>query len=381
MEELSADESRRVALAAQGLLGATGRRDGVAGLLRRLGAVQLDTIAVLARSHELVPYARLGPIGRREVESAYWGRPVRAFEYWGHAASVLAIEDWPLFEFRRRAFRARGRRWHRVDPVVSEQVRARLAAEGPLTASELGGAKAGGPWWDWSSVKVAVEWLWDVGTVAVVERRGWRRVYDLAERAVPADLLAAQLDDEECFARLVARAGAALGIATRGDLADYFRLSTRDVDPVAAQLVPVRVEGWREPAWASPAGLAVLQRRGLRHRTTLLSPFDSLVWNRARTERVFGFQHRLEAYVPSHRREHGYFAMPLLAGGRLVGRVDPSRRGRALVARRVSLEGPRAVRAAATALREAAAWVGSAHVTVERVVPERFAPEVLRALA
>ncbi|KWX10888.1 cytoplasmic protein, partial [Carbonactinospora thermoautotrophica] len=189
---LSADEARRIALRAQGLLGAPDRRAGVAGLLRRLGAVQLDTISVLARSHELVPYARLGAVGRATVETAYWangGGSAVAFEYWAHAACVLPVEEWPYFAFRRRAFRRRGWRWHRVPERTCADVLARLRAEGPLTATELGGAKNGGPWWDWSDTKIAIEWLLDLGEVVCVARRGWKRVYDLPERALPASVL------------------------------------------------------------------------------------------------------------------------------------------------------------------------------------------------
>ncbi|WP_344386113.1 winged helix-turn-helix domain-containing protein [Streptomyces thermolineatus] len=370
---LSADEARRIALRAQGLLGAPDRRAGVAGVLRSLGAVQLDTISVLARSHELVPYARLGAVGREAVESAYWSGG-RSFEYWSHAACVLPVEEWPYFAFRRRARRARGHRWHMLKDKQRScaEVLARLRSDGPLTSTDLGGAKNGGPWWDWSETKIAVEWLLDTGEVVCAQRRGWKRVYDLAERAVPGELLHDDLDDAECLRRLVGQAGRAMGVATRADLADYHRLTGAQVDSVVADsgLVPVTVEGWTgkdRTAWADPGALAAPLRG--RHRTTLLSPFDSLVWDRPRTLRLFGFHHRLEAYVPRHKRVHGYFAMPVLAGGRLVGRVDPAREGRTLVARQVSVAGAGAVEPVARALREAAEWVGCDAVRPERVEP------------
>lgn len=371
---LSADEARRIALRAQGLLGLPDRRAGVRGVLRRLGAVQLDTISVLARSHELIPYARLGAVGRDAVEKAYWTES-HAFEYWSHAACVLPIEEWPHFAFRRRARRDRGHRWHVLEDADRScgAVLDRLKADGPLTSTELGGAKNGGPWWDWSETKIAVEWLLDTGQVVCTERRGWKRVYDLAERAVPDDLLHDDIDDAECMRRLVAQAGAAMGVATRADLADYHRLKGEQVTAVieGSGLVPVEVEGWGKPAWADPLVLDAESsaKRG-RHRTALLSPFDSLVWDRPRTERIFGFTHRLEAYVPKPKRVHGYFAMPLLAGGNLVGRVDPAREGTTLVARQVTLDGPKAVRPAAEAIAEAAGWVGCVEARVERVLPE-----------
>jgi uncharacterized protein YcaQ len=380
--ELSADEVRRAALRAQGLLGAPDRRGGVPALLRRLGAVQLDTISVLARSHELVPYARLGALGRARVEAAYWTEgTAHAFEYWSHAACILPVESWPDYTFRRRHFRRRGWRWHEVPRGGTGEVLARLRAEGPLTSTELGGAKRGGPWWDWSDIKIAVEYALDVGEVVCTQRRGWKRVYDLPERAIPSHLLDQEPEDDECLRRLVEQAGRALGVADLGDLADYGRLTRAQVSAVVADtaLVPVLVEGWNGPAWAHPEALAALDARG-RHRTTLLSPFDSLVWDRRRTARVFGFSHTLEAYVPAAKRVHGYFAMPLLAGGRLVGRVDPKRDGSTLVARRVSIDRPAAVEPMAAALREAAEWVGCDSVGVELVTPEPLAAPLREAL-
>ncbi|MDX2680914.1 winged helix-turn-helix domain-containing protein [Streptomyces sp. NY05-11A] len=382
--ELSADEARRIALRAQGFLGTPDRKAGVRGVLRHLGAVQLDTISVLARSHELIPYARLGAVGRKTVEDAYW-KDTHAFEYWSHAACILPIEEWPHFAFRRRAYRSRPHWNHTLPDGTYEQVIKQIRAEGPLTATELGGAKKTSEWWDWSGTKVAVERALMYGEVVCVDRHGWKRVYDLAERAVPAALLHDELDDTECLRRLVRLAGQSLGVGTRADIADYHRLKGEQVDAVIADsgLVPVTVEGWGKPAWADPTALETPPRG--RHRTTLLSPFDSLIWERARTERIFGFTHRLEAYVPKPKRVYGYFAMPVLAGGRLVGRVDPAREGRTLVAKQVTLDGPKAVPAVAQALLEAATWVDCTDVRVERVddpdLREPLTEELTRALA
>src|SRR5579862_9210698 len=188
--QLTADEVRRITLYAQGFLGAGAKRGGVGGVLRRVSAVQLDTISVLARSQELVAYAKLGPVGRAAVEKAYWpATKPTTFEYWAHAACILPIADWPYYAWRRRAIAARGQRWHKVSEDVCEEVLARLRDEGPLTATQLGGAKGGGPWWDWSEVKIAAEWLLDTGRAVCVRRTGWRRVYDLPERAIPEPLL------------------------------------------------------------------------------------------------------------------------------------------------------------------------------------------------
>jgi uncharacterized protein YcaQ len=387
-------------LRAQGFLGATARRGGVAAMLRRVGAVQLDTISVLARSHELVAYARLGPVSRQQIEQAYWhARKPAAFEYWAHAACVLPIEQWPYFAFRRRALRARGVRWHQSHAETCEKVLARLRAEGPLTATQLGGAKAGGPWWDWSDVKIAVEWLLDTGDVICARRTGWRRVYDVPERVLPAELLAVDPSDAECITYLAGVSARALGVVTHADLVEYHRLNfltsqtgqhTRLVADaaLAAGLTPVTIAGSQvagragSAAWADPAALAQdAAGRRERSRVTLLSPFDSLIWDRKRTRQMFGFEHSLEAYVPKHKRVHGYFTMPLLAGGRLAGRVDPAREGTTLVARKLSLERASAAEPMAQALREAASWVGCDDVRLEQVEPAQYAPRLMAALA
>jgi uncharacterized protein YcaQ len=259
---------------------------------------------------------------------------------------------------------------------------ARLRADGPLTAKELGGAKKGGPWWDWSEIKIAAEWLLDIGDLVCRERRGFQRVYDLAERAIPDDVRDQELSDAECVARLVRSAGRALGVATVTDLAAYHGVPVKQVAPVidSAGLVPVQVEGWTKAAFADPAALEVLGRR-LKGRSLLLSPFDSLTWERARTERLFGFRHRLEAYTPRHKRLFGYFAMPVLVGTKFVGLVDPGRDGKTLVAKQVTLLSPGATRGVAAALTEAAAWVGSNNIVVERVDPPEQKLKLEQALA
>jgi uncharacterized protein len=370
-DELSIREARRIALSAQGLRGRSAG-GGVPAMVRRLGAVQLDTISVLARSHELVAYARHGAVGRSAVERAYWGRGSATFEYWSHAACVIPLEDWPLYEFKRRARRAKGKRWHDLadrERTCAEVV-SRLRADGPLTANQLGGAKRSGVWWDWSETKIAAEWLLDVGELVCRERRGFQRIYDLTERAIPAQLRETELADEACAVRLVAAAGRSLGLGTLGDLAVYHGLPQRLVRVVLpdAGLVPVRVEGWKPLAYADPTALAALGRRA-KGRSLLLSPFDSLCWYRNRLERLFGVRHRLEAYTPRHQRTYGYFAMPVLGDTEIVGLVDPGRHEGALVAKQVTLFRADGVGHVAAALGAAARWVGCDRVVVERVAP------------
>lgn len=354
-------------------------------MLRRLGAVQLDTISVLARSHELVAYARLSDIGRDKVEKAYWGAGSDTFEYWSHAACVIPLEDWPAYAFKRRAWVAKGKRWHSRDPggeEVGTEVRARLAADGPLTAKELGGAKRGGPWWDWSDVKIEVEWLLDIGEVVCRQRRGFQRVYDLVERAVPDDLRDQQWSDDECARYLVRNAGRALGVATEADLATYHGLPRPLVRRILPEigLAKVTVEGWGEPGWADDAALAALGSRA-RGRSILLSPFDSLIWYRGRVERLFGLRHRLEAYTPKAKRTYGYFAMPVLGGTKLVGLVDPGRLDGVFVAKQVTMFDSQNTDHVARAIVEAATWVGCREISVERVEPTSARTELQTRVA
>ncbi|MFM9136113.1 MAG: winged helix-turn-helix domain-containing protein [bacterium] len=404
---VSADEARRAALWAQGLLGTrptpkseAKREQAVTGMLEHLGAVQLDTISVLARSHELVAYARLGAIGRRAVEAAYWNGDA-AFEYWSHAACILPMSEWPWFAFRRRHYARRGQRWRGVPQKALTGILERLRSEGPLTTKDVGGAKRSGYWWDWSEAKIGLEWLLDVGEVVVTERAGWRRVYDLPERVVPEALRQHPRwgdadgvhgpDDDECVRRLVQLGGHSVGVGTASDIADVHRLGVTETlaHLDVTDLVEVSVRGWDQRAWASREALDWLGTTSRsRSRTTLLSPFDSLVWNRDRMERIFGMEHRIEAYTPAAKRVHGYFAMPVLHGGRLVGRVDPGREKGTLVAKRVTLQTrpagalvAGALEGTARALAEAAAWVGAQGIRVDDVRPASAARALRSAVA
>jgi uncharacterized protein YcaQ len=370
--ELGVAEVRSLAIAAQGLSGRR-HRDPLR-LLRQLSAIQIDTISVIARSHELVAFSRLGPVSRADLARSWWGGG-HAFEYWAHAASVVPLELWPLFAWRRRRYL---RRYERT--AEQREILARVRDLGAVTIADLGGARTTPGWWEWSPVKRAVEQLLARGEVICTERRGFRRVYRLTERTVPQELLAVDLDDAACFARLVELAAAHMGVATDNDLADYFRMPVAAMRPAAAAagLVPVTVRGWSRPAWGSAVALDGGTQRA-RHRPVLLSPFDSLIWHRPRTERLFGFRHRLEAYTPAAKREHGYFVMPLLSGGQLVGRVDPKREGATLRARKVSLQ-PSAVDAMADALTTAARWVGCAEVVVDDVSPRELGDPLRAAL-
>ncbi|HEV8064446.1 MAG TPA: crosslink repair DNA glycosylase YcaQ family protein, partial [Acidimicrobiales bacterium] len=324
------------------------------------------------------------------------GPPYAAFEYWSHAACVLPIEDWPNFEWRRQQIRQRGRRWHWLQDAEKTipEILKRLA-DGPLTANELGGAKKGGVWWDWSETKIAVEWLLDVGEVVCTRRKGFQRVYDLPERAVPAELLDCGRDPAEQRCNLLRKAAAALGVVTVKDLAAYTGMSVKTLPPLMSELglLQVKVEGWGKPAWAVPAALENVPAP--RRTPVLLSPFDSLIWERDRIERLFGFVYRLEAYTPKPKRIHGYCSLPVLAGGELVGRVDPGRetvgqsKATIFVGKGVHIEPalmsrPAAAAAAclatAEAMWEAASWVGAEDVRVDWVTPDQARPLILAAV-
>lgn len=397
--ELSLLQARQVALRAQNL--DRRRPQSVPKLLERLGAVQLDTISVLARSHELVPYARLGAVGRPAVEAAYWGHG-RTFEYWSHAACILPVSVFPFFAFRRRATVAKQERWGAA-PQAVDVVRAALREGGPQTATELGGARRSSGWWEWSDAKQAVEWMLAVGEVVVTDRRAWKRVYDLAERAIPSQPTDAWVEDRgvhgpsdaECIRHLLLASMRTLGLGTVDDIRDVHRLRgnmgaegaytdtkllQREFEALidSGKIVRTSVEGWSDAVYADPAALRRIGPTGASV-TALLSPFDSLVWHRPRLERLFDLRHRIEAYTPAAKRQYGYFAMPVLHEGRIIGLVDPAREKAVLVAKQVTLFDGDAT-GAALAIAEAARWVGATAVRVDRA-PTAAAARRLQRMA
>jgi uncharacterized protein YcaQ len=335
VSDLSLSEARRIALAAQGFTdppprGAVDRR-----LLRRVlgrtGLVQIDSVNVLVRAHYLPLFSRLGIYDPALLERAAYGRDRILFEYWGHEASLLPLELHPFLRWRMaRAARGIGT-WGRVAHIVREQpellaqLRAQIAQRGPLPASAFDGARGGGTWWGWSEVKIGLEALFWCGELTTAARKGFERVYDLPERVIPPEILAlptpAEADAQRELVRIAARA---LGIAAERDLRDYFRLDLADARTRVAELVEsgeltrVRVESLRGERYL--ARDARIPRRVTA--AALLSPFDPLVWERARTRELFDFDYRLEIYTPAHKRVHGYYVLPFLLGDRLVARVD-----------------------------------------------------------
>jgi uncharacterized protein YcaQ len=394
---LSAAEARRLALAAQGFAdvrpaGRVDRRH-VRRVLGRVGVVQIDSVNVLVRAHYLPLFARLGPYPRALLDRLAY-RERELFEYWGHQASLLPVAFQPDLRWRMARAQA-GEAWAelvrfaRRRRAYVEEVYAEVAARGALAAGQLTrpGRRAG-PWWGWGTGKRALEWLYWTGRLAVSARRGFERVYDLTERVLPAAVLAAPTPEPaDAQRRLVQRAARALGVATAGDLADYFRLRLAETWPRVAELVeagallPARVEGWREPAFLDPAVRAPARAAP----AALVSPFDSLVWARGRAERLFGFHYRIELYTPAPARRFGYYVLPFLLDDRLVARVDlkADRAAGALLARAAYLEADASPAAAAEALagelRLLARWLGLGRVRVGR--RGDLAPALRRVLA
>ncbi len=336
-ERLSLAQARRIALAAQGFgttRPATVNHGHLRRAVERLGLHQIDSVNVLVRAHYLPAFSRLGAYDRRLLDRSAWGRPSerRLFEYWAHEASLLPLEMHPLLRWR-MALADRGdigwksmRAYAGERRAEAEAVLARVRAEGPLAASDFEHGRSRSGWWEWGDTKRALEWLFWAGHVTTRTRRGsFERVYDLTERVIPPTILGLPTPaPADAQRRLVEHAARVLGIATAGDLRDYFRLGVEEARRALAELVeggallPVAVEGWRQPAFLHRGARRPRRLEG----QALIAPFDPLVWERARTERLFGFRYRIEIYTPADKRVHGYYVLPFLMDDRLVARVD-----------------------------------------------------------
>jgi uncharacterized protein len=375
VERLSLAQARRIALAAQGF----DRRRPPGGVDRRhlrrligtLGLLQIDSVNVLARAHYLPAFARLGPYPRGALDRMAWADH-ELFEYWAHVASLLPAELWPYCKWRMAANRGTGG-WGQAERLIErrpgyvEAVLAEVRERGPLSARELSdpGGRAG-QWWGWADGKVALETLFAWGELTVADRVNFERRYDLPERVLPAAVLAAPpVAEDEARRELLRISARALGVATAADLCDYFRLRVpRSAAHIAelvdaGELLPVAVEGWRQPAYLWPEARLP---RWIRARA-LLSPFDSLVFERSRTERLFDFRYRIEIYTPAPKRVYGYYVLPFLLGDRLVARVDlkADRKAGALVAQATHAEPhapPETVTELAEELALMADWLG-----------------------
>lgn len=353
--DLSLSEARRIALAAQGLGVARPDRPAATHLRRtldRLGLFQIDSVNALTRAHYLPAFSRLGGNDQALLERDAWGpkRQRRVFEYWAHEASLLPLDLHPLLRWR-MARAERGeigyqglRRFATERRSEAQAVLDHITGEGPMAAADFEGVASKPGWWEWSDTKHALECLFWSGKITTATRRGnFARVYDLPERVLPTAVLDLPTPNVATAQRaLIERSARALGVATAADLRDYYRLKPDEADHAiaaeaeAGNLMPVRVQGWSQKAWMHREARAPRRVRT----ASLLAPFDPLIWERSRTERLFGFRYRIEIYVPPHKRTYGYYVLPFLLNEALVARVDlkADRDAKILLARSVTLE-------------------------------------------
>jgi uncharacterized protein YcaQ len=401
---LSQLEAQVVMLAAQGLLRRPRRvatKRAVMDAIRRMSVLQIDTIQMVARSPYLVLWSRLGEYEPRWLDELL--AEGRLFEYWSHEACFLPVEDYALY--RRQMIETGSMGWkyshewiagHRLEV---EKVLAAVRERGPVRSADFAreDGKSGG-WWEWKPEKRALEMLFTAGELMIARRHNFQRLYDLRERVLPSwddDRLPPRDDARRALAL---KAVLSLGVATARWVGDYFRTGRKETALLVAQLgeegalVRVRVEGWRDEAYVHPDNRKLLKSAAagsLRPElTTLLSPFDPLVWDRERAREVFGFDYRLECYTPAPKRLYGYFTLPILHRGALVGRLDPKAHRKEGVFEVKALYLEPGVKATdeliadlASALRECAAWHRTPKVVVRRSEPKGVAALLRKALA
>jgi hypothetical protein len=380
--------ARRIALVAQGFGKPRPARppsaNQIAALVRQLGLLQLDSVNVFSRSHYMPVFSRLGPYDRSRLDriAGHGNGKVdrQLIEYWAHEASLIPVEMHPLFRWRmddvdREAWGSISRIAREQPELVAETLEL-VAEQGPIRARDTGAVRpppVSGRMWNWHEGKVALEHLFFTGRVAAARRVNFERLYDTIERVLPAEIRELPtLDPADAQRELLRIAARALGVATEPDLGDYFRLPRGDskarVAELAAvgELVAVEVDGWNTPAYLWPDA----RRPRKLHARALLTPFDSLIWFRQRTERLFGFRYRIEIYTPAPQRVYGYYVLPFLLGDTLVGRVDlksDRQRGALLVQGAFAEDGVDVTEVAvelAAELRLVASWLGLEEVAV-----------------
>lgn len=403
MTELSQTEARAVMLAAQGLLGrprAAAKKVDMLSAIQRMGALQIDTIHVVARSPYLVLWSRLGDYEPRWLDELL--AEGKLFEYWAHEACFLPTEDYPLYRHRMLDARTMGwkysHEWIVKHRKEVERVLTQIRERGPARSADFArtdGGRSG--WWEWKPEKRALEMLFTAGELMIARRQNFQRIYDLRERVLPSWDDSRLPSPEETRRALTLKAVRALGLAKARWVADYFRTNKRetaaDVVRLAemGELLRVQVAGWEEEAFAHPLNRKLIQQAAsgrLRPTlTVLLSPFDPLVWDRARAREVFGFDYRLECYTPAPKRRYGYFTLPILHRDRLIGRLDPKahRKDAVFEVKSLHLEPGVTVddelaACVARALKDCAAWHQTPKVKLGRTNPTRLARLLREAL-
>ncbi|HEV2915687.1 MAG TPA: crosslink repair DNA glycosylase YcaQ family protein [Pyrinomonadaceae bacterium] len=404
--ELSEPEARAVMVAATGLDRRAARAATKADVLRtirRMSVLQIDTIHVVARSPYLVLWSRLGDYEPRWLDELLAEGAI--FEYWSHEACFLPVEDFPLYRHRMIAPGSMGWKyshdWIAANRAKVDRLLALVRERGPVRSADFArtDGKRGG-WWEWKPEKRALEMLFTAGELMIARRDNFQRLYDLRERVLPSWDDSRLPSIEEANRRLALKAVRALGVARARWVGDYFRTERRETAALVrtlgqeGRLRRVRVEGWDDgdDAFVHPDNMGLVEAASSGKQrpelTTLLSPFDPLVWDRARAREVFGFDYKLECYTPAARRRYGYFTLPILRRGALVGRLDAKahRKERYFEVKALYLEpGIAASEEIAAdlggALLECAAWHGTPEVKVQRSKPARMLPLIRRALA
>ena len=337
---LSAADARRITLAAQGFSGRTATASSpsaarIAATVARLHVLQIDSVNVWERSHYMPVFSRLGPYDKARLDRLTDAPGAPLTEFWAHEATFLPWGDLPLFAFRRQSFRELyARKWPdfvtTAEPLAA-WLEGELREHGPRRASEIehDENRRAGPWWGWSRVKQTLEWMFRTGRVVAAPRDRFERRYALPDQVAPPEVLGRDMPGDDALRELVRRSASAIGVGTAADLADYFRLTTRDVTPIArelaeeGELVPVAVESWTRGTRPLEAWLHRDARVPRRLRAdALLSPFDPVVWDRSRLLRQHGMDYRIEIYTPEAKRRFGYYSLPVLLGDRVSARVD-----------------------------------------------------------
>jgi uncharacterized protein YcaQ len=382
MRKLTIDQARRFALGAQGFADPrpAGRVDvrHFRRVVDRIGLVQLDSVNVFSRTHYMPFFSRLGAYDRAALDAWLWGSG-EMFEYWGHEASLIPVQDHNLWGWRMNGtFNwARLETMRRDHPEYLDQVLEQVRHRGPLKTADLHdpGQRDGTSMWGWSKGKVALEALFMGGKVTTAHRPNFTRMYDLSERVIPEEHFDAQgLEREKAQSILLLKAARSMGVATAADLADYHRIKMPEARPLierlsdAGELVEVEVEGWGRAAYLHPEARLPRKVEG----RALLSPFDNLVWFRDRIDRLWDFHYRIEIYVPEPKRVYGYYVLPLLLDGELVARVDlkTDRKRQSLLVKGVfaepGVDRARVARELRAELELTSSWLGLKDVEVGR---------------
>lgn len=330
--ELSASQARVLSLRQLGV--DSDRDDSVMAVVDRLGLLQVDSVNVFERAHYMPLFSRLGKFDKSELESAMGGFHPQLIEYWAHEASIVRIENWPLYRWRMNAYRDKySTKWgmEAGNKKLVEQITSQLRANGPMTTGqfETEANVRKGSWWGWSDLKEALEYMFLVGDLVSGGRDSFKRLYALPEQVLPQRILDHTPSDSDAKKKLFLQAATATGVGTYTDIADWHRMSPTTNKKLFAELVEsgelleVQVDGWAQPGFINAStSLEGLDAKAPGARTTILSPFDPVCWKRDRIERMFGFEYRIEIYTPEPKRQFGYYTLPILHNRDLVGRID-----------------------------------------------------------